>query len=271
MARDPSRWWYLLVPFPVLVGARYLLAWLTGLLLPTAGPTPTEALPVLFLGLGASLVGALVVATAPLFAAGVILDVRALRTRSSWTPHWGYGTLGLLPVLGVVVEWVALVSIPATIGYLELRRRRIGYPLGRRRSTDGDTTLATVQSSIQPPSSLWWYGVLVPPVVELTGRFVFWAVRTAALLRQGSDPLTLLVPVALTLLAVGLIPLFAVSLYRNAKGEGGSPAAGEPTLDPRVWGVLGLGSVVGLLIVRTTFMPIVALAYVLRHRVANSP
>lgn len=263
MTRDPSRWWFALVPFPILVGLRYGLLWLTTLLLPTAGPSRSEALPVLLSGVGASLVGALVVATAPLFVAGVVLDIRALRARSSWRPHWGYGTLGILPVLGIFVEWFALLSIPTAIGYLELRRRKIGHPLGHG-DADVDTTTDTVRSSAHSPSR-WWYGVVIPPVLELSGGGVFWTVQTSGVLRQGSDPLTLLVPMAFILVAIGLVPLFAISLYLDAK------TVSDGTLDPQVWGLLGIGSIVGLVLFRLTFMPLVALAYVVRRRLANTP
>lgn len=269
MASDPSRWWVAMLPFPVLVALRYVLVWLTTLLLPSAGPTRAEALPVLLLGVGSSLVGALVVVTAPLFAAGVLLDVRTLRTRSSWRPHWGYGALGLFPVLGIFVEWVALLSIPAAIGYLELRRRSVGYPRGREQPPDAATRTGAVTSSAHASPSGWWYGVVIPPVLELAGAGLLWTVRTTGLLGQGSAPLTLLVPVALTLVAVGFVPLFAVSLYFDAKTV--SDASSESGPAPRVWGLLGIGSLAGLLLFRITFMPIVAGSYVWRRRQARGP
>lgn len=268
MTRDPSRWWYMLVPFPILVGLRYALLWLTTQLLPVAGPSRSDALPVLLSGLGASLVGALVVATAPLFVAGIVLDIRALRARGSWRPHWGYGTLGIVPVLGIFVEWFALLSIPTAIGYLELRRRNIGHPLGQP-DADRDTTTDTVESSAHTHPSRWWYGVIIPPVLELTGAGVAWTVRTTGLLRQGSDPLTLLVPMALIVVAIGFVPLFAISLYLDAKTV--SDASSDARLNPQVWGLLGIGSVVGLLLFRITFMPLIALAYIVRRQSANTP
>lgn len=268
MPRDPSRWWYALLPYPVLVGLRYALVWLTAVLLPTAGPSRAEAMPVLLAGLAASIVGALVTVTAPLFGAGLLLDVRALRTRSSWSPHWGYGAVGLLPVLGVFLEWLALVSVPVAVGYLALRRRRIGYPLGRGRpqnsSTGGVTSSAGASRWAYGDTSRWFYGVVLPPVLELTGDGLRWGVTTTGVLQGGSDPLTLLVPVAVTLVAVGSVPLFAASLYLDATAVSGH--ASETTLDPRVWGLLGLGSLVGLALVQVTFMPVVALAYVVWRR-----
>lgn len=268
MAHDSSRWWYALVPFPILVGLHYGLLWLTKLLLPTAGPSRSEALPVLLSGLSTSLVGALVVATAPLFLAGVVLDVRALRARTPWRPHWGYGTLGVLPVLGIFFKWFALLSIPTTIGYLELRRRKIGQPLGQGEA-EMETTTDMVASSTQASPWRWWYGVVVPPVIELTGAGVFWFGRTTGVLRQGSDPLTLLVPIALIMVAIGLVPLFAVSLYLDTKTV--SDASGETIPDPRVWGLLGIGSLIGLALFRLSFMPLIALAYVFRRRHAKGP
>lgn len=269
MTRDPSRWWYALLPLPILIGVRSVFVGLMKLLLPTAGPTPAEALPVLLMGIGASLVGALVVVSVPLFTAGVLLDIRALRTRSSWTPHWGYGALGVLPVPGIFVEWFALVSIPAVIGYLELRRRSVGHPIGRGQPTDRGTTTAADQSSARTSPSRWWYGVVVPPVLELAGQFVVWTVRTTGLLRRGSDPLALLVPMALILVGVGFVPVFAISLYRDAKAV--REVSGDTILDPRIWGVLGLGSLVGLVLFRITFMPVIALAYVLGRHLADGP
>lgn len=267
MSHNPSRWWYALVPFPVLVGIRYALLWLTSVLLPTAGPSRFEALPALLSGLGASLVGALVVATAPLFLAGLVLDIRALRARASWRPHWGYGTLGVVPIVGVFIEWVALLSIPTAIGYLELRRRKVGQRSGYE-AADMDPETASVESSAQAPRSRWLYGVILPPVLELTGVSVFWTVRTFGILRQGSDPLTLLVPIALVLVAIGFVPLFAISLYRDAKTVRDTSSTAIPY--PHVWGFLGIGSLVGLVLFRITFTPLVALAYLLRRRQATA-
>lgn len=266
MTRDPSRWWYALVPFPTLVGLRYGLVGLTAQLLSTAGPSRSAALPVLLSGAGASLVGALVVVTAPLFVVGIVLDIRALRARGSWRPHWGYGTLGVLPVLGIFVEWFALLSIPTVIGYLELRRRNIGHPLGPA-AADVDTP--TVESTTQTYPSRWWYGVIVPPVLELTGWGIFWTLRTSGGLRQGSDPLTLLGPIALILVAIGVVPLFAISLYLDAKTV--NEASSDSIPNPTIWGLVGVGSIVGLVLFRITFMPLITVAYVLRRRQATAP
>ncbi len=269
MTQDPSRWWYALLPFPVLVGLRYGLVWLTMLVLPAAGPSRSEALPVLLLGLGASLVGALVVASAPLFIAGLILDVRTLRNHATWTPHWGIAALGILPLLGLVVKWTALVSIPAMIGYLGLRRSRTGYPFGQGQASDDETTTAIPQSSTQLPSSQWWFGVVIPPALELAGGLAVWIGRTTELISQGSEPLSLLLPVALILLAGGLVPVFALSLYLNAKTVSSRPD--ESRLDPRVWGLLGLGSLAGLVLFRVTLMPLIALVYLLQRRMTTGP
>lgn len=264
MTRDPSRWWYALLPFPMLVGLRYGLLWVTTMLLPTAGPSRSEALPVLLTGISAAFVGALVVVAAPLFLLGAILDVRALRTHSSWRAHWGYAALGMLPALGLFVEWVALVSIPSTLGYLALRRRRVGYPMGGGRSAEVDEMPQGIRPSAQTAASRWWYGVVVPPVLELTGRVVTWSVRQMAVLSPEGEPLALLVPMGLVLLPVGLTPVFAASLYFDAKRI--RNGAGSVDLEPGVWGVLGLGSLFGLVFLRVSFMPMIALAYLLRRR-----
>lgn len=263
MTPDPSRWWYALVPFPLLVGVRYGLTWLTTQLLPTVGPSRSDALPVLLTGVGASLVGALVIVTAPLFVAGLVLDIRALRARGSWRPHWGYVALGAVPVLGIVVEWVALLSIPTAIGYLERRRRATGHPFGHA-AADMETTAAMAEATTQTSPSRWWYGVILPPALELTGAGVFSTLRASGVLRQGSDPLTLLVPLALVLIAIGFAPLFAISLYRDATAV--RDASSDAILDPRLWGLLGIGSIVGLALFRISFMPFVAVAYLFRRR-----
>lgn len=263
MTRGPSRWWYALVPFPVLVSLRYGLGWLTKQLLPTAGPTLAEALPVLFSAVGASLVGVLVIATAPLFVAGLFLDIRALRDRGSWKPHWGYGIPGVVAGLGIVVEWLAILSIPTAIGYLAVRRRRTGQPFGNAGSHMGTSSSTTVSAADSSPS--WWYGVVLPPVLELTGWALLWLVRTTGALRQGSEPLTLLGPMALVLTAVGLVPVFALSLYLDAK------RVGDTVPYPGVWGLLGVGSVLGLVLIHSTFMPVIAIAYVLVRRQAKTP
>lgn len=267
MTNDPSRWWNALLPFPILVALRYVVVWLTTQLLPTAGPTRSEALPVLFLGLGGSLIGALVVATAPVFAVGLALDVRALRNHSSWTPHWGYGILGVVPVLGIFIESFALVSIPVAGGYLAIRRRRIGYPLEREPMAERDPKIATNRSRLHEPASRWFYGVVIPPLLEMAGWLVLWLVGTTGILREGSDPLTLLVPVALVLTAVGLVPLFAVSLYLDARAV--NDAQGGPIVKPVVWGLVGLGSLVALVLFRAPFTPIIAIAYLVRRHLGQ--
>lgn len=268
MAADPSRWWYALIPFPVMVLVRYALVGVITLLLPTAGPSRAEALPVLLLGLAASLAGALVIVTAPVFVAGLVLDIRALRTHSVWTPNWGYAALGLAAVVGLVINWVALLSIPAAAAYLGIRRREVGHPLGGGQPASGTPTSPDRQDVGAPesrwrPKSRWGYGVVVPPALELTGRGALWAVRTTGLLRQGSDPLTLLVPVAALLVAVGLVPVFAVSLYLDASAVG--DASAEETPDPQVWGLLGIASLLSVPLFRLTLMPLVALAYGVRR------
>lgn len=267
MPSDPSRWWYALLPFPVLVGLRYVLDGLITLLLPTAGPSRSEALPVLLVGIAASLVGALVVVTAPLFVAGMLLDIRTLRDHSPWTPHWGYGVLGILPILGLLIDWLALVSIPVTVAYLGLRRYRVGYPLGSGRPADRAATTGSALLSDRPSISRWGYGVMLPPVLELAGGTVLWVVRATGLLRQGSDPLTLLVPVALILIALGLVPLFAVSLYYDAKAV--RKASNDLTPNPLAWGLIGLGSLVGLALFRVTLMPFIALVYGIRYYITD--
>lgn len=267
MRRDPSRWWYALVPFPVLVGLHYGLEGLTALLLPTAGPTRAEALPVLLAGVATSLIGAIVVVTAPLFLVGLVLDVRTLRARGTWSPHWGYVVLGVPPVVGVFVEWVALLSIPAAIGYLERRRRTTGHPFGSGKADTEVSTDAT-QPSGHAYRSRWWYGVVLPPLLELTGGGIVWIVRTMGLLRQGSDPLTLLVPIAIIGVAIGLIPIFAISLYLDAKTVSDGSSGGIS--NPQIWGLLGIGALLGLVLVRLSFMPLVAIAYLVRRRGATT-
>lgn len=268
MSGAPSRWWSALLPFSVLVGLRYVLVWLTELLLPTAGPTRAGALPVLLLGLAASLVGALVIATAPLFIGGLLLDIRTLRTNSSWTPHWGYGLLGLIPVVGLVVTWVALLSIPSTLAYLEHRRRKVGYPYGDGQPAEPSSPSDAIHLSAGPPTSRWVYGILVPPVLELTGKVLSWTVLWTGLLRQGSTPLSLLVPVGTILVAVGLIPLFAVCLYFDATVVRDAASEAMPT--PLVWGLMGLGSSIGFVFLQISLMPLVALLYLVRTRLEPS-
>ncbi len=197
----------------------------------------------------------------------MVLDIRALRACSSWTPHWGYGLLGVLPVLGTVVKEVAVVSIPVAIGYLALRRRRVGAPFGSGVTVDTASPSATKASPIPTPTTRWWYGVVIPPVLEVTGLVGYQAFRTTGVLRQGSEPLTLLAPMAFIVIAIALVPLFAISLYKDAKALRGT--SNGPSIDPRVWGAVGLVSLVGIVVVRISFMPIIAIAYLVRRRLAN--
>ncbi|MFB6192263.1 MAG: hypothetical protein ABEI11_02950 [Haloarculaceae archaeon] len=264
MSRDASRWWYALLPFPAFVGLRSLFLALTGVLLPAAGPTRGEALPVLLAGIASTLVGGLVLAAAPAFVAGAVLDVRTLREQSRWTPSWAYAVaLAAVPAAALAVERAGVLAIPATVAYLVVRRRRVGEPFGRSAPADAPAS-TPAEPTTGAPDSPWWYGVVGPPALELTGSVVLWAGRVTGVLREGSDPLALLVPAAFVLLGVVLVPVFAVSLYLDARTVRDAPTG--PQLDPHVWGLAGLGAVVGLLLVRVTFMLPIALAYEYRRR-----
>jgi len=61
--------------------------------------------------------------------------------------------------------------------------------------------------------SNWWYGVAIPPVLELVGGGGILVAGRLGLIQDGANPLTILVPGFTLLAGLFLIPVFALCLF----------------------------------------------------------
>lgn len=125
----PSRWWYGVAPFPLVVCAALLARFATRrfVAVSSAGGDPNVAagiasfaLSVLAQWTGVFL--ALVVLVA------LVLDVRALRRGERWTPSRAWTLAGVAHLLGAVLAPVLVVSVPSLSYYLYRRHERVGSP-----------------------------------------------------------------------------------------------------------------------------------------------
>lgn len=250
----PSRWWYGVAALPVAIGflALYLLA--SSLLL--TQPIQAESLMkqgiwmVALVLLAGFWSGFLVVASGLiqlLFPIFLVMDIRAIRrSERSWTPSWAYSLIAIpsvalllssdpwspqLPTLSENPHPLILYPLVfiAPLGYLYQRRRYVGVPFGKRQGTEPS---GSTQSDSEDEArvtdhagqiSRWWYGVVLPPALSVLGQF-----------GQVSSALW----VVLVIVAIFLIPLFALSLFLDARAIAKSEQSWNP--NPFVWGILGL-------------------------------
>lgn len=88
------------------------------------------------------------------------------------------------------------------------------------------------------PDSNWWYGVAIPPILELIGWAGLGVARPFGYIREGGSAFAILAP-GLTLMAgLFLIPVFALCLFFDARAVERSAVAWNPS--PILWGVGGL-------------------------------
>ena len=83
--------------------------------------------------------------------------------------------------------------------------------------------------------SNWWYGVLIPPVLELLGGGGILVAGRLGLIQDGANPLTILVPGFTLLAGLFLIPVFALCLFFDARAANQSNTSWNPR--PVFWGV----------------------------------
>ncbi|QIQ77659.1 hypothetical protein GL213_00020 [Halogeometricum borinquense] len=56
----------------------------------------------------------------------LVLDVRALRRDSTWSPSWAWGLTGVVHLVGTMFTTLLVVSVPALSVYLYRRRGQVG-------------------------------------------------------------------------------------------------------------------------------------------------
>lgn len=86
--------------------------------------------------------------------------------------------------------------------------------------------------------SYWWYGVAIPPVLELVGGGGIIVAERLGLIQEGSNALALLIPGFTFLAGIFLIPAFALCLFFDARSVSQSNTSWNPR--PVFWGVGGL-------------------------------
>ncbi|WP_049985145.1 hypothetical protein [Halobellus rufus] len=107
----------------------------------------------------------------------------------------------------------------------------------------------------------WWVGVALPPLLEVAGwigiELVDWD--------SGASPTALdFVPAVFVVVSMLLIPVFAVSLYFDARAVARSAESWSPNY--RLWGVVGIAvPVVGFVLVDSPLLLFVGSAYLLRR------
>lgn len=107
--------------------------------------------------------------------------------------------------------------------------------------------------------SNWWYGIAIPPLLDLVGTGFIKLTQSAGLLREGASVLYVLIPFVTILLSTILIPVFAFSLFLDARKLAAADAPWNP--NPYVWGGAGLLSLLGLVIGLNVFKLPIALIY----------
>ena len=106
----------------------------------------------------------------------------------------------------------------------------------------------------------WWVGVALPPLLEVVGLLAL-SLSDAT---GGSVTALDVLPAAFYLLALVLIPVFALALYLDARAVARSTETWTP--DPRLWGASGIvlpGA--GLALLDSPLLLFLASAYLLRR------
>lgn len=279
-----SRWWYGVAALPVAMAFLVLYLLTIGILL--TQPVQIEALlkrydwMIALVILAGFWSGILFVATGLiqlLFPVFLVLDIRTIRQSDcSWTPNWMYSLIAVPSVALFLFtdSWTPqfptgsekalhlllyLLAVFAPLGYLYQRRRYVGVPFGERRGTEPSASTQTDSedefefSDDGRQVSRWWYGVVIPPALSILGQIGLVRGAVWALFVFGS---------------ILLVPVFALSLFLDARAIARSERNWKP--NPFVWGVLGLGPLVPLLLgelsyLSATVMVPLALLYLYRR------
>ncbi|QCC46615.1 hypothetical protein [Halobellus limi] len=107
----------------------------------------------------------------------------------------------------------------------------------------------------------WWVGVALPPLLEVLG----WIGLELLFPESGGSPTAFdFVPAVFVLVSMLLIPVFAVSLFFDARAVGRSAESWSPNY--RLWGVVGIVvPIAGLALVDSPLLLFVGSAYLLRR------
>lgn len=125
-----SRWWYGVAVMPLLVFISYVLIFVirgTREAIPSSDVALIANVSSAFTLLFVFFLNILLVLV---FAVSLLMDIRTIRkSRSEWTPSWGYVGVGLLHLLNLVFPllWV-VVTAPGAVVYLYQRHKYIGAP-----------------------------------------------------------------------------------------------------------------------------------------------
>ncbi|SFR33310.1 hypothetical protein [Halogeometricum limi] len=125
----PSRWWYGVALFPVVVlttvVSRFGLRRFTAVAMAnsTSNDDALVGLVAFVVSILADYLGVLVALLVVTF---VALDVRALRDGNAWRPSRAWILAGVAHLVGAVFSPALLLSVPSLTYYLYRRRERVG-------------------------------------------------------------------------------------------------------------------------------------------------
>lgn len=112
--------------------------------------------------------------------------------------------------------------------------------------------------------SNWWYGVVIPPTLELVGGGGLLVAGRLGLIQGGANPLSLLVPGFTLLAGLFLIPAFALCLFFDARAVNQSNTSWNPR--PAFWGVASLVlPLVGIITFSYSLLVPIATVYLYRR------
>lgn len=112
--------------------------------------------------------------------------------------------------------------------------------------------------------SHWWYGVAIPPALELVGGGGLIVAERLGLIQEGSNALALLVPGFTFLAGIFLIPAFSLCLFFDARAVTQSSTSWNPR--PAFWGVGSLLiSLVGIVTLSYSLSVPIAIVYLYRR------
>ncbi|RYJ14965.1 hypothetical protein ELS19_14065 [Halogeometricum borinquense] len=125
---SPSRWWYGVVPFPLVVLTALLSRFAVHrfIKLSTSGSGESDSVAAIASFLLSSFADLVGLSVALFVLVCLVLDVRALRRDSAWSPSWAWGLAGVVHLVGTMFTTLLVVSVPALSVYLYRRRGQVG-------------------------------------------------------------------------------------------------------------------------------------------------
>jgi hypothetical protein len=129
--------------------------------------------------------------------------------------------------------------------------------------TDDDFLDPGGDSTDETTHSRWWYGVVIPAVLVLLGSATARIGSVVGLFADGGGALALLFIVLTLLLGLLMTPVFAISLFLDARKIRSADVPWDP--NPYVWGLAGVAPIVGLVFGTFSLMIPIALVYLYRR------